>query len=104
MHSFLDTTSKLKKLSGSWKFEFPNITMNVVIKLGNVTLDGKTTILKVSKNKKYPSSQGWMHFQHGTFIFYIKITLDGSHVVRIDKHGKTISGKVGELLILGIQV
>ena len=86
----------LKKLSGSWKLEFPNITINIVIKLGNATLDGKTIVLKRSKDNKYPFLKGWMNFQYGGFIFFIRITLDGSYVVRTDKHGKTISGKVGE--------
>ena len=89
-------TTKLKKLEGSWKLEFPTLTINIVIKSGKVTLDGKTIIIKGSKNKKYPFSHGWITFDHEGLIYYIRITLDGSHVVRINKNGEVIKGKVGK--------
>ena len=88
--------SKLEKLSGTWKLEFPHITINIVIKLGNVTLDGKTIVLKISKNKKYPFSHGWMNFQYGGFTYFIRISPDGPHSVRIDKHGKVFNGTFGK--------
>ena len=75
--------------------------MILVIKHGNVTLDGKSINMKKSESKKYPFSHGWIHFHYGGFIYYIRITLEESYVIRIDNHGKAIDGKIGELFIVG---
>ena len=87
----------LKTFVGSWNLNFPGNNFNIDFKPGKVTLNTKSIKVVQSKNKKYPSTQGWLTFTFKTWTYYIRKTKIGISTIRINKKGKidvrTATGK-----------
>merc|ERR1712072_135953 len=94
----------LPKFAGSWNAKFPKSHFKFVISHGKITIPGahifRHPTLRVSTNKKFPSSAGWLMFKYSYTVFYIRFTSHGIKVVEYygGKYtpAKTVSKGKGE--------
>ena len=55
-----------------------------MIKGGKCTIRDQPITLRVSQNKRYPTSQGWLSFYFEFTTYFIKITKYGVSMVEMD--------------------
>merc|ERR1712062_492148 len=85
----------LKTHKGHWTFKFSKHPFKFSIHHGIIrTKKGEKIRLHVSKNKKYPASKGWKVFYRHNKTFYMLITSSGMKLLKFNKNGKKIVGKV----------
>ena len=79
--------------SGAWIFYFGGVSFVFKISNSKITIEGKPITLVSSDNAIYPNSAGWMKFNRGSILYYIKFGPTKFDVVAFE-NGEKITGTV----------